>query len=153
MSAAVGEKVMKDIRPGVPFEPTYIYKLLTLIKSSLSEKVSSPREGICFTSDCVAMTNSSGTHSAGRERSCSLHLISCRDFLKSPEKNKIKMMSVCLAPAESAHLDEERSFETLIGAVSAGSAGGRGGVSRLHPEWIARGDAGSEEADLPSRRE
>lgn len=32
---------MKDIRPGVPFEPTYIYKLLTLIKSSLSEKVSS----------------------------------------------------------------------------------------------------------------
>lgn len=39
-SAAVGDKVMKDIRPGVPFEPTYIYKLLTLIKSSLSEKVS-----------------------------------------------------------------------------------------------------------------
>lgn len=38
---AVGDKVMKDIRPGVPFEPTYIYKLLTLIKSSLSEKVSS----------------------------------------------------------------------------------------------------------------
>lgn len=35
---AVGEKVMKDIRPGVPFEPTYIYRLLTLIKSSLSEK-------------------------------------------------------------------------------------------------------------------
>uniref|UniRef100_A0A8D3CV51 Ubiquitin carboxyl-terminal hydrolase n=1 Tax=Scophthalmus maximus TaxID=52904 RepID=A0A8D3CV51_SCOMX len=35
---AVGDKVMKDIRPGVPFEPTYIYKLLTLIKSSLSEK-------------------------------------------------------------------------------------------------------------------
>ncbi|XP_029943815.1 ubiquitin carboxyl-terminal hydrolase 10 isoform X3 [Salarias fasciatus] len=35
---AVGEKVVKDIRPGVPFEPTYIYKLLTLIKSSLSEK-------------------------------------------------------------------------------------------------------------------
>lgn len=29
----------KDIRPGVPFEPTYIYKLLTLTKSSLSEKV------------------------------------------------------------------------------------------------------------------
>lgn len=40
-SIAVGDKVMKDIRPGVPFEPTYIYKLLTLIKSSLSEKVSS----------------------------------------------------------------------------------------------------------------
>lgn len=35
-----GEKVIKDIRPGVPFEPTYIYRLLTLIKSSLSEKVS-----------------------------------------------------------------------------------------------------------------
>lgn len=34
----VGDKVTKDIRPGVPFEPTYIYKLLTLIKSSLSEK-------------------------------------------------------------------------------------------------------------------
>lgn len=40
-SIAVGDKVMKDIRPGVPFEPTYIYKLLTLTKSSLSEKVSS----------------------------------------------------------------------------------------------------------------
>lgn len=35
----VGEKTIKDIRPGAPFEPTYIYKLLTLIKSSLSEKV------------------------------------------------------------------------------------------------------------------
>ncbi|KAI4829865.1 hypothetical protein KUCAC02_001525 [Chaenocephalus aceratus] len=35
---AVGEKVMKDVRPGSPFEPTYIYRLLTLIKSSLSEK-------------------------------------------------------------------------------------------------------------------
>uniref|UniRef100_A0AAY4E4R0 Ubiquitin carboxyl-terminal hydrolase n=1 Tax=Denticeps clupeoides TaxID=299321 RepID=A0AAY4E4R0_9TELE len=35
---ATGDKVVKDIRPGVPFEPTYIYKLLTLIKSSLSEK-------------------------------------------------------------------------------------------------------------------
>lgn len=33
-----GDKVVKDIRPGAPFEPTYIYKLLTLIKSSLSEK-------------------------------------------------------------------------------------------------------------------
>nr|XP_043885695.1 ubiquitin carboxyl-terminal hydrolase 10 isoform X2 [Solea senegalensis] len=38
----VGDKVVKDIRPGVPFEPTYIYKLLTLIKSSLSEKM------LCF---------------------------------------------------------------------------------------------------------
>lgn len=36
---AVGDKVIKDIRPGAPFEPTYIYRLLTLIKSSLSEKV------------------------------------------------------------------------------------------------------------------
>ncbi|XP_066503256.1 ubiquitin carboxyl-terminal hydrolase 10 isoform X2 [Hoplias malabaricus] len=35
---AAGEKIIKDIRPGVPFEPTYIYKLLTFIKSSLSEK-------------------------------------------------------------------------------------------------------------------
>ncbi|XP_045889265.1 ubiquitin carboxyl-terminal hydrolase 10 isoform X4 [Micropterus dolomieu] len=35
---AVGDKAMKDIRPGAPFEPTYIYRLLTLIKSSLSEK-------------------------------------------------------------------------------------------------------------------
>ncbi|KAI4880908.1 hypothetical protein NFI96_029793, partial [Prochilodus magdalenae] len=35
---AAGEKMIKDIRPGVPFEPTYIYRLLTLIKSSLSEK-------------------------------------------------------------------------------------------------------------------
>ncbi|XP_033844488.1 ubiquitin carboxyl-terminal hydrolase 10 isoform X2 [Periophthalmus magnuspinnatus] len=33
-----GDKVVKDIRTGAPFEPTYIYKLLTLIKSSLSEK-------------------------------------------------------------------------------------------------------------------
>uniref|UniRef100_A0A6Q2X7A7 Ubiquitin carboxyl-terminal hydrolase n=1 Tax=Esox lucius TaxID=8010 RepID=A0A6Q2X7A7_ESOLU len=35
---AAGEKMMKDIRPGVPFEPNYVYRLLTLIKSSLSEK-------------------------------------------------------------------------------------------------------------------
>uniref|UniRef100_A0A8C1FNF5 Ubiquitin carboxyl-terminal hydrolase n=1 Tax=Cyprinus carpio carpio TaxID=630221 RepID=A0A8C1FNF5_CYPCA len=35
---AAGEKIMKDLRVGVSFEPTYIYKLLTLIKSSLSEK-------------------------------------------------------------------------------------------------------------------
>lgn len=40
LPTGVGDKVTKDIRPGVPFEPTYIYKLLTLIKSSLSEKVS-----------------------------------------------------------------------------------------------------------------
>uniref|UniRef100_A0A9J7X0G5 ubiquitinyl hydrolase 1 n=1 Tax=Cyprinus carpio carpio TaxID=630221 RepID=A0A9J7X0G5_CYPCA len=33
-----GNKIMKDLRVGVSFEPTYIYKLLTLIKSSLSEK-------------------------------------------------------------------------------------------------------------------
>ncbi|XP_030045327.1 ubiquitin carboxyl-terminal hydrolase 10 [Microcaecilia unicolor] len=33
-----GEKVVRDIRPGAAFEPTYIYKLLTVIKSSLSEK-------------------------------------------------------------------------------------------------------------------
>lgn len=39
---------------------------------------------------------------------------------------------------------------TLIGAASAGSAGGCGGVSWLHSEWIARGDAGFEETDLPS---
>ncbi|XP_062868718.1 ubiquitin carboxyl-terminal hydrolase 10 isoform X2 [Trichomycterus rosablanca] len=35
---AAGEKTTKDVRPGAPFEPTYIYKLLTLIKSSMSEK-------------------------------------------------------------------------------------------------------------------
>ncbi|XP_048886082.1 ubiquitin carboxyl-terminal hydrolase 10 isoform X2 [Brienomyrus brachyistius] len=35
---AAGDKIMKDVRPGVPFEPNYIYKLLTVIKSSLSEK-------------------------------------------------------------------------------------------------------------------
>ncbi|XP_023694048.2 ubiquitin carboxyl-terminal hydrolase 10-like isoform X1 [Paramormyrops kingsleyae] len=35
---AAGDKIMKDIRPGVPFEPNYIYRLLTVIKSSLSEK-------------------------------------------------------------------------------------------------------------------
>lgn len=48
--AAAGEKMIKDIRPGVPFEPTYIYKLLTLIKSSLSEKVrglSSAMRSVC----------------------------------------------------------------------------------------------------------
>ncbi len=37
---------MKDLRVGVPFEPTYIYKLLTLIKSSLSEKVSIMKTGL-----------------------------------------------------------------------------------------------------------
>ncbi|KAM4614521.1 ubiquitin carboxyl-terminal hydrolase 10 isoform 2-T2 [Discoglossus pictus] len=35
---AAGEKVVRDIRPGAPFEPTYIYRLLTVSKSSLSEK-------------------------------------------------------------------------------------------------------------------
>uniref|UniRef100_A0A8C9T372 Ubiquitin carboxyl-terminal hydrolase n=1 Tax=Scleropages formosus TaxID=113540 RepID=A0A8C9T372_SCLFO len=35
---ATGDKIIKDIRPGAPFEPDYIYKLLTVIKSSLSEK-------------------------------------------------------------------------------------------------------------------
>ncbi|XP_078525987.1 ubiquitin carboxyl-terminal hydrolase 10 [Lissotriton helveticus] len=33
-----GDKIVKDIRPGVAFEPTYMYKLLMVIKSSLSEK-------------------------------------------------------------------------------------------------------------------
>ncbi|KAM9301820.1 ubiquitin carboxyl-terminal hydrolase 10 [Gastrophryne carolinensis] len=33
-----GDKVVRDIRPGAPFEPTYIYQLLTLSKSTLSEK-------------------------------------------------------------------------------------------------------------------
>lgn len=31
---------MREIRPGAAFEPTYIYRLLTLIESSLSEKAS-----------------------------------------------------------------------------------------------------------------
>ncbi|XP_072236661.1 ubiquitin carboxyl-terminal hydrolase 10 isoform X2 [Leuresthes tenuis] len=44
---AVGDKVIKDIRPGVPFEPTYIYRLLTLIKSSLSEKISADVFTVC----------------------------------------------------------------------------------------------------------
>ncbi|KAM4800918.1 ubiquitin carboxyl-terminal hydrolase 10 isoform X1 [Urocitellus parryii] len=35
---ALGDKVVRDIRPGAAFEPTYIYRLLTVIKSSLSEK-------------------------------------------------------------------------------------------------------------------
>ncbi|XP_018430458.1 PREDICTED: LOW QUALITY PROTEIN: ubiquitin carboxyl-terminal hydrolase 10 [Nanorana parkeri] len=33
-----GDKVMRDIRPGAPFEPAYIYRLLTVSKSTLSEK-------------------------------------------------------------------------------------------------------------------
>ncbi|KAJ8345705.1 hypothetical protein SKAU_G00298980 [Synaphobranchus kaupii] len=37
--AAGDNKIMKDVRPGVPFEPTYIYRLLTVVKSSISEKV------------------------------------------------------------------------------------------------------------------
>lgn len=57
-------------------------------------------------------------------------------------------MSALVVPAHHAE-----ASRTLIGVVSAGSAGGCGGVSWLHPEWIARGDAGSEEADLPSGRE
>ncbi|XP_058530354.1 ubiquitin carboxyl-terminal hydrolase 10 [Ochotona princeps] len=35
---APGEKVMRDLRPGAAFEPTYIYRLLTVLKSSLSGK-------------------------------------------------------------------------------------------------------------------
>ncbi|XP_023392438.1 ubiquitin carboxyl-terminal hydrolase 10 isoform X1 [Pteropus vampyrus] len=35
---ALGDKIVRDIRPGAAFEPTYIYRLLTVIKSSLSEK-------------------------------------------------------------------------------------------------------------------
>ncbi|KAG8513144.1 Ubiquitin carboxyl-terminal hydrolase 10, partial [Galemys pyrenaicus] len=34
----LGDKIVRDIRPGAAFEPTYIYRLLTVIKSSLSEK-------------------------------------------------------------------------------------------------------------------
>ncbi|XP_076989322.1 ubiquitin carboxyl-terminal hydrolase 10 [Tamandua tetradactyla] len=34
----LGDKIVRDIRPGTAFEPTYIYRLLTVIKSSLSEK-------------------------------------------------------------------------------------------------------------------
>ncbi|XP_068116281.1 ubiquitin carboxyl-terminal hydrolase 10 isoform X2 [Hyperolius riggenbachi] len=35
---APGDKVARDIRPGTPFEPTYIYRMLTVSKSPLSEK-------------------------------------------------------------------------------------------------------------------
>uniref|UniRef100_A0A8C3WAK9 Ubiquitin carboxyl-terminal hydrolase n=1 Tax=Catagonus wagneri TaxID=51154 RepID=A0A8C3WAK9_9CETA len=35
---ALGDKTVRDVRPGAAFEPTYIYRLLTVIKSSLSEK-------------------------------------------------------------------------------------------------------------------
>ncbi|EHA97716.1 Ubiquitin carboxyl-terminal hydrolase 10 [Heterocephalus glaber] len=35
---ALGDKIMRAIHPGAAFEPTYIYRLLTVIKSSLSEK-------------------------------------------------------------------------------------------------------------------
>ncbi|XP_038609708.1 ubiquitin carboxyl-terminal hydrolase 10 isoform X1 [Tachyglossus aculeatus] len=35
---ALGDRIVRDIRPGAAFEPTYIYRLLTVIKSSLSEK-------------------------------------------------------------------------------------------------------------------
>uniref|UniRef100_A0A4W3ITT9 Ubiquitin carboxyl-terminal hydrolase n=1 Tax=Callorhinchus milii TaxID=7868 RepID=A0A4W3ITT9_CALMI len=34
----IGDKIVKDIRTGIPFEPSYIYRLLTVNKSSLSEK-------------------------------------------------------------------------------------------------------------------
>ncbi|XP_006860347.1 PREDICTED: ubiquitin carboxyl-terminal hydrolase 10 [Chrysochloris asiatica] len=34
----LGDKIVRDLRPGAAFEPTYIYRLLTVIKSSLSEK-------------------------------------------------------------------------------------------------------------------
>ncbi|XP_070808930.1 ubiquitin carboxyl-terminal hydrolase 10 isoform X5 [Pituophis catenifer annectens] len=39
---ALSDKIARDIRPGAAFEPTYIYRLLTVIKSSLSEKVRIP---------------------------------------------------------------------------------------------------------------
>ncbi|XP_055992954.1 ubiquitin carboxyl-terminal hydrolase 10 [Sorex fumeus] len=35
---ALGDRTLREIRPGAAFEPTYIYRLLTVIKSSLSEK-------------------------------------------------------------------------------------------------------------------
>ncbi|XP_055002126.1 ubiquitin carboxyl-terminal hydrolase 10 [Sorex araneus] len=35
---ALGDRAVREIRPGAAFEPTYIYRLLTVIKSSLSEK-------------------------------------------------------------------------------------------------------------------
>lgn len=91
VSTAVGEKVMKDIRPGVPFEPTYVYKLLTLIKSSLSEKVS-----LLFV--CRYRATRPGTRSAGRQRSCSARPLSRRDFRNLPteeekKKKNIKIMT------------------------------------------------------------
>ncbi|XP_063801771.1 ubiquitin carboxyl-terminal hydrolase 10 isoform X2 [Pseudophryne corroboree] len=36
--AVPGDKIVRDIRPGAAFEPTYIYRLLTVSKSTLSEK-------------------------------------------------------------------------------------------------------------------
>lgn len=62
----------------------------TSTNSSPSSSPASPRrwarqgKAVAFSSDCVAVTNSSGTYSARRARSCSLHLISCRDFHNSP---------------------------------------------------------------------
>lgn len=84
VSTAVGDKVMKDIRPGVPFEPTYIYRLLTLIKSSLSEKVGYATSGsyklqnhcktrvkiLFFLMVTLFEYTSSGTESARRKCSC-----------------------------------------------------------------------------------
>lgn len=45
--AALGERMVRDLRPGAAFEPTYIYRLLTVLKSSLSGKVREPRRGCC----------------------------------------------------------------------------------------------------------
>ncbi|KAB0372908.1 hypothetical protein FD755_015661 [Muntiacus reevesi] len=38
MTDTLGDKIMRDIRPRAAFEPTYICRLLTMIKWSLSEK-------------------------------------------------------------------------------------------------------------------
>lgn len=43
--AALGDRTVRELRPGAAFEPTYIYQLLTVIKSSLSEKVRGPGRG------------------------------------------------------------------------------------------------------------
>uniref|UniRef100_A0A8C5LB43 Ubiquitin carboxyl-terminal hydrolase n=1 Tax=Jaculus jaculus TaxID=51337 RepID=A0A8C5LB43_JACJA len=46
----LGEKTVRDIHPGAAFEPTYIYRLLMVIKSSLSEKgrQEDDEEYLCF---------------------------------------------------------------------------------------------------------
>ena len=84
MSSAVGDKIMKDIRPGAAFEPTYIYRLLTLIKSSLSEKVTNAASGfhvllIHFKAVIqdfmfLLIDPSSGTDSTRRKCSCCFRL-------------------------------------------------------------------------------